>query len=80
MATVNVLMAKTTLSKLIESIESGTQREVIISRHGHPVARLVPIDRQPVRRRIGVAKGAFDVAPDAELDAKAARLFPSPKR
>ena len=25
MATVNVLMAKTTLSKLIESIESGTQ-------------------------------------------------------
>lgn len=80
MATVNILMAKTTLSKLIESLETGAQREVIISRHGHPVARLVPIQRQPVRRRIGVAKGAFEVAPDAALDAKAARLFQRARR
>ena len=80
MATVNVLMAKTTLSKLIESIESGAQQEVVISRHGHPVARLVPMHRQPVRRRIGVAKGAFDVVPDADLDAKVARLFHATKR
>jgi antitoxin (DNA-binding transcriptional repressor) of toxin-antitoxin stability system len=77
MATVNVLVAKTTLSKLIESLEAGTEREVVIARHGHPVARLVAMHRQPVRHRIGVAKGAFDVVPDARLDAKVERLFGS---
>jgi antitoxin (DNA-binding transcriptional repressor) of toxin-antitoxin stability system len=80
MATVNVFVAKTMLSKLIQSIEAGTEREVIIARHGHPVARLLPMHRQPVRRRIGVAKGAFDVVPDSNLDAKVARLFRSTRR
>jgi antitoxin (DNA-binding transcriptional repressor) of toxin-antitoxin stability system len=80
MATVNVFVAKTTLSKLIQSIEAGTEREVVIARHGHPVARLLPMHRQPVRRRIGVAKGAFDVVPDASLDAKVERLFRSTGR
>ena len=75
MATINVFQAKTTLSKLLQSIESGREREVVISRHGHPIARLLPVQRQPVARRIGVAKGAFDVAPDKRLDAKS----PSPK-
>jgi antitoxin (DNA-binding transcriptional repressor) of toxin-antitoxin stability system len=77
MATVNVFEAKSSLSKLIESIESGATREVVIARHGHPVARLVPIDRQPVARRIGVARGEFDVVPDRRLDAKVAKLFRS---
>jgi antitoxin (DNA-binding transcriptional repressor) of toxin-antitoxin stability system len=80
MATVNVLMAKTTLSKLIESIESGREDEIVIARHGHPVARLVPVHRQPVGRRIGIAKGAFDVVPDAAFDATVARLFRPAKR
>lgn len=75
MATVNVFVAKSTLSKLLASLETGAEQEVIISRHGHPVARLLPIRRQPVRQRIGIAKGAFDVAPDAKTDAKVARLF-----
>ena len=80
MATVNVFVAKSTLSKLIESIEQGAEREIVIARHGHPVARLVPVLRQPVARRIGVAKGAFDVVPDARLDAAAARFFRSTTR
>jgi antitoxin (DNA-binding transcriptional repressor) of toxin-antitoxin stability system len=77
---VNVFEAKSSLSKLIDSIESGVAREVIIARHGHPVARLLPVNRQPVARRIGMAKGAFDVAPDADLDVRAARLFRSARR
>lgn len=80
MATVNVFEAKSSLSKLIESIETGAEREVLIARHGHPVARLLPVNKQPIARRIGVAKGAFDVVPDAELDAEVARVFGSPAR
>ncbi len=38
---VSVYEAKTHLSRLIGDVESG--REVTITRHGRPVARLVPI-------------------------------------
>lgn len=75
MSVINVVEAKSSLLKLIEAIESGASREIIIARRGHPVARLVPIERQPRSRRIGVARGQFDVAPDRRLDQKAAKLF-----
>jgi prevent-host-death family protein len=58
---VNVLKAKNQLSRLLERIESGAEPEIVIARHGRPVARLVPLIEQPVERRIGVAKGRFEV-------------------
>lgn len=61
--TVNMLEAKTNLSKLVEAVETGAESEVVIARNGRPVARLVafhPAEGQ----RIGVAKGAF-VVPDS---------------
>lgn len=76
METVNMLEAKSNLSRLVEAIERGKEREIVIARNGRPVARLVPIAEQPPERRIGVAKGAFDV-PD-NIDAsneEVARLF-----
>ena len=45
----NVLEAKTHLSALLERVERG--EDVIIGRHGTPVARLVPIE--PPQRRAG---------------------------
>lgn len=66
MNAVNMLEAKSTLSRLVEAIEMGTEREVIIARHGRPVAKLVPIDAQPVQRRIGVAKGLFEIGDDID--------------
>jgi prevent-host-death family protein len=60
MSIVNMLEAKTNLSKLVEAVETGAETEVIIARHGRPVARLVPVaPRQG--KRIGVARGAFVV-------------------
>lgn len=44
MQTVNMLQAKSTLSKLVEAIESGREEEVIIARNGRPAAKLVPVD------------------------------------
>lgn len=63
MQTVNMLQAKSSLSRLVEAIEQGQEREIVIARNGRPAARLVPIDTAFSGKRIGVAKGAF-VVPD----------------
>ena len=63
MTTVNMLEAKNNLSKLVEAVESGGEREIIIARNGKPAARIVPIEGKKTGVRIGVAKGLF-TAPD----------------
>ena len=67
---VNIFEAKTNLSKLLESIESGREHEVIIARHGKPVARLVAVSEPPSDKRIGVAKGKFHVPASIDKDNK----------
>ncbi|QQD73666.1 type II toxin-antitoxin system Phd/YefM family antitoxin [Acidithiobacillus ferrivorans] len=61
MQPVNMLQAKSTLSRLVEAIEQGQEREIIIARNGRPAAKLVPVDKVPQINRIGVAKGLFEV-------------------
>ena len=76
MQTVNMLQAKSSLSRLVEAIEQGQEREIVIARNGRPAAKLVPIDTAPSGKRIGAAKGLFMV-PDS-IDAhndEVARLF-----
>ena len=76
MRTVNMLEAKSTLSRLVEAVESGQETEIIIARNGKPAARLMPIPAKAAGPRIGGAKGLF-VAPDPDpaLDAEVAELF-----
>ena len=40
---VNMLEAKTHLSRLVEAIETGAASEVVIARNGRPVARLTAL-------------------------------------
>jgi prevent-host-death family protein len=54
--------AKSNLSRLVEAVETGAEAEIVIARHGRPVARLVPV-RPAAGPRIDVARGAF-VVPD----------------
>jgi prevent-host-death family protein len=55
-----MLEAKSSLSRLVDDVESGRETEIIIARSGRPAARLVPLAKAPViTRRIGVAKGKF---------------------
>jgi prevent-host-death family protein len=63
---VNMLEAKTSLSKLVEAVESGAEEEIIIARNGKPAARLVPLASQPKKRRLGLAKGKY---PPLDYDA-----------
>ena len=71
MPTVNMLEAKSNLSRLVTAIESGTETEIIIARNGRPAAKLVAIKAAPTGKRIGVAKGKFTVPDDIDADAAA---------
>jgi antitoxin (DNA-binding transcriptional repressor) of toxin-antitoxin stability system len=76
MSSVNMLQAKTTLSRLVEAIEQGREREIVIARNGRPAARLVPLEAAPAGRRIGIAKGKFKVPDDIDRqNEEVARLF-----
>jgi prevent-host-death family protein len=59
---VNIHVAKTQLSKLIEAAERG--EEVIIARAGTPVAKLVALQNPKPVRKAGSMKGRFEV-PDS---------------
>jgi prevent-host-death family protein len=63
MSTVNMLEAKSNLSRLVEAVESGAEKEIVIARNGKPAAKLVPIGRHKRGKRIGAAEGKF-VVPD----------------
>ena len=58
---VNMLEAKSQLSKLVDALERGLEREIVIARNGKPVARLLPVERCPTPLRIGLARGQFEV-------------------
>lgn len=62
MANVNVHEAKTHLSRLLSRVESG--EEIVISRAGKPVARLVPVKEKRGKRVPGTAKGLITLAED----------------
>ena len=69
----NIHEANTQLSRLLERLEAG--EEVVISRAGKPVARLVPFEPPVLPRRLGLFAGqigigpGFDELPDGMFDA-----------
>ena len=59
----HVYAAKTQLSRLIDQVNTG--EEVVITRHGRPVARLVPaLQQQEPKRRLGTLKGQIWMSED----------------
>jgi prevent-host-death family protein len=52
---VNIHEAKTHLSRLLKRVMLG--EEIVIARAGKPVARLVPMQAAPARRKPGSAAG-----------------------
>jgi prevent-host-death family protein len=61
MATVNAYQAKVQLSQLLRRAQDG--EEIIIANAGVPIVRLVPVQSEIGRSRLGLALGAF-VVPD----------------
>lgn len=78
--TVNMLDAKTSLSKLVHELEIGGVDEYILARNGRPAARLVPLNPPRVdrSRRIGIARGRFKIPDDIDQSNEAVlKLFES---
>ncbi len=76
MEIVNMFQAKSSLSRLVEAIEQGEEREIVIARNGRPAARLVPVESAPAAKRLGIAKGKFEVPEDIDAhNDEVARLF-----
>lgn len=60
MESVDIHRAKTHLSRLLDRVAAG--EEIIIARNGKPVAKLVPVSREP--RRPGRLKGRIRIGPN----------------
>lgn len=61
----NLHDAKTNLSRIIERVEHG--EEIVISRAGTPVAKVIPL-RRTTRTGRGSLRGALDLAADWDSD------------
>ena len=62
MASVNVHEAKTHLSELLKRVEGG--EEIVITRSGQPIAKLVPLPKRTEPREPGGWEGKVWIAPD----------------
>ena len=72
---VNIHAAKTHLSRLVDRAAAG--EEIVISKAGKPMARLVPLRATKAKRRIGALKGKIWISPDfdAPLPKEMLRAF-----
>lgn len=76
MTQVNMLEAKTDLSKLVKMLETKEEDVIYIARNGVSVAQLTLVPSVDVSKRIGIAKGKIKVSDDFdELDSEIADLF-----
>jgi len=76
MNTVSLFDAKTHLSRIVRDLLSGVEEAVIVSRHGKPVVKIVRFRESGASRRIGAARGRFDVPDNIDaLNPAVAELF-----
>ena len=72
MRLVNMLEAKSTLSRLVQAPEDGSETEIVIARNGRSAAKLVSLRPARLGQRIGLAKGHF--LPPDDIDVENARI------
>lgn len=78
-ASFNIHEAKTQLSRILERVERG--EEVVISRAGTPVAKVVPLAGTVRRRGRGILRGRLHLSDDwdsTEVNESIARDFGAP--
>lgn len=77
MKSVNVHEAKTHLSRLLERVAAG--EEIIISKAGKPMAKLIPLSKPQMDRVAGLDKGVLRIPEDfdAPLPEDLLELFES---
>ena len=71
METVGAFEAKTHLAELLDRVERG--ESVTITRHGEPVARLVPTPAEQKRNRTDVIRDLLDFSKGRKLEGMSIR-------
>lgn len=61
MTQVNMLEAKSHLSKLVRDLEQHKEDTVYIARDGKPVVMMIRIPQKEASERFGIAEGVFTV-------------------
>ncbi len=64
MTQVNMLEAKTDLSKLVKMLETKQEDVIYLARNGKAVAQMTLIPQKNTDKRIGVAEGKFKIPDD----------------
>ena len=64
--TANIHEAKTHLSRLLQKVLLG--EEIIISKAGKPIAKIIPYEESTADRRLGQDYGLFQVPEDFNAD------------
>lgn len=68
MVQVNIQETQTDLSMLVNLIESGKEKTIILSRSGKPIAKIEAVPGENIQQRIGVAKGRLPSPVDFDGD------------
>jgi len=66
MTQANIHEAKTHLSRLLKKVLMG--EEVVISKSGRPIAKLVPYEEKPADRQPGRDRGIIDIPEDFDAE------------
>ena len=80
MLQVNMLEAKSDLSKLVKMLETHEEDIIYIARNGVEIAQITLIPKADTSKRIGIAKGKLPISADFDetfdsLDNEIADLF-----
>lgn len=63
---INIEEAKVNLSDLVAKAAEG--EEIIISDNGKPLVKLIQFDHSKNQRKLGIAKGKIEMAPDFDKE------------
>jgi prevent-host-death family protein len=72
METVNIHEARTRLSQLVDKAAAG--EDVVVSRHGQPLARITRLEAPKRRVRFGLLEGRLTIPDDFDAPLPAAVL------
>lgn len=76
MTQVNMLEAKTDLSKLVKMLETRQEDVIYLARNGIAVAQMTLIPKKSADKRIGIAEGKFKVPDEFDTwDKEIASMF-----
>lgn len=64
MTQVNIYEAKTELSKLVRSLETGEENVIFIARNGKPIVQMTLLPHQDPAKRVGAGRGKFTIPDD----------------